>query len=107
MTIILGTLIIILTASGQVLLKMGANSKVGDGLINQYVIGGYAIFLLTVALSYRLMGILPLKYFTVVMSLTYIAVAGGAWLFLDETISRNRMIGTILIAAGAVVFAMN
>jgi drug/metabolite transporter (DMT)-like permease len=39
--------------------------------------------------------------------LTYIAAAGGAWLFLNETISRNRMIGTILIVAGVAVFTIN
>ena len=104
MIIFIVVLIIVLTTAGQTLLKFGANKSKSSSFINRYVLLGYVMFVLTVALSYYLMQRVPMKYFTLVMSLNYIAVIISARIFLDEKINRDRIAGTILVAFGIFVF---
>ena len=106
MVISISILIVLLTAGGQVLLKMGTYKSKGTGLINGYIISGYVSFLLTILLSYYLMKVIPLKYFTVIMSVNYVVVMVAAKLFLSETINRDKLVGTILIASGIFVFLL-
>ena len=106
MTVLISVLVIILTATGQIFLKLGADSKQGNPFINGFVISGYASFLLTIVLSYYLMKIIPLKYFTVIMSSNYVVVMIGSKYFLNETITKDRIFGTMLITIGIVVFLL-
>ena len=52
------------------------------------------------------MKLIPMKYFTVIMSSSYVVVMIATKLFLDERIKRDRIIGTILITSGIIVFMM-
>lgn len=104
MPILISVLIVFLTAVGQILLKMGANNSTGHQFLNPFVISGYLAFLLTVVFSYYLMKVIPMKYFTVIMSSSYIVVMVGARAFLNEAIKRDRVIGTILITSGILIF---
>ena len=97
-------LIIVLTSAGQIFLKLGADDSKISGFINRYVLLGYVMLVLTIVLSYYLMQRIPMKYFTVVMSLNYIAVMIAAKIFLDEKINKERITGTIMIAFGIFVF---
>ena len=106
MIILTGFSIVFLTAIGQILLKKGANKRDGNLLLNGFVISGYVTFLLTVVLSYYLMKVIPMKYFTVIMSASYVVVMVGARLYLNETITRDRLLGTALIASGILVFLL-
>jgi len=106
MTLFISVLIILLTTAGQVFLKKGADKSKDSRLINGFVLFGYFLFLLTVMLSYFLMKIIPMKYFTVIMSLNYITVMIAAKLFLSEEIKKDRLIGTIMIALGVIVFLL-
>ena len=106
MIILTGFSIIFLTAIGQILLKKGANKQDGNLLLNGFVISGYITLLLTVVLSYYLMKVIPMKYFTVIMSASYVVVMVGARIYLDETITRDRLLGTTLIASGILVFLL-
>ena len=107
MSLLLGLLIVMLTVTGQLLLKVGAKSSKSERLINSYVLAGYAVFLLTVAVSYLLMSIMPMKNFTVVMSVNYIAVTMTARIVLKEEISKGLIFGTALIVIGVFVFLNN
>ena len=97
-------LIIFLTTAGQILLKIGADQSKGSVFTNRYVLSGYTLFILTVIFSYYLMQIIPMKYFTVIMSLNYIAVMLAARIFIHEKINKDRAIGTVLVALGAFIF---
>ena len=99
-------LVILFTTAGQLLLKIGANKKEGAAILNGYVVFGYALFLGTVILSYFLMQEIPLKHFTVIMSINYVAVMIASKIFLDEDVNKDRAIGTVLIALGVVVFLL-
>ena len=106
MIFFIGILIILLTTVGQVFLKLGAD-KAGDArLINGHVLFAYILFLITVLLSYFLMKIIDMKYFTVIMSLNYVTVVVAAKMFLSEEIKKDRIVGTILITLGVVVFLL-
>jgi drug/metabolite transporter (DMT)-like permease len=97
-------LIIFLTTAGQILLKVGADRSKESAFTNRYALSGYTLFILTVILSYYLMQIIPMKYFTVIMSLNYIAVMFAARLFIHEKINQDRVIGTVLVALGVFIF---
>jgi len=104
MPILLGISIVFLTAVGQILLKMGADNQNARHFLNRFVISGYVAFLLTIVLSYYLMKIIPMKYFTTIMSSSYVVVMVGSRIFLGETINRDRVLGTILITIGIFIF---
>ena len=104
MTTLISITIILLTAIGQILLKMGADRTDSDQFYNGFVVTGYIVFSITVLLSYHLMKVVPLKYFTVIMSTSYVAVMLAARIYLQEPIKRDRFIGTALIAIGVFVF---
>lgn len=106
MTFFIGILIILLTTVGQILLKVGADKSQNQRLINGYVLLGYVLFLITVLLSYFLMKVIPMKYFTVIMSLNYITVMIAAKIFLNEEIKTDRLIGTVMVAFGVLVFML-
>lgn len=98
------TLVILLTAFGQVLLKSAAHKYAG-AILNARVFTAYAMFVTTVILSFYLMKMVPLKVFAVVMSLNYVAVALLAPIFLQEQMSTRKWIGTILVGAGVWIFS--
>jgi len=104
MPIFISISLVFLTAFGQILLKMGANNKTGHQFLNRFVISGYLTFLLTVLLSYYVMKFIPMKYFTVIMSASYVVVMVGSRVFLNEAIKRDRIFGTMLITTGILIF---
>jgi len=95
-----------MTASGQTFLKLGANKSIESRFFNKYVFIGYLLFFLTIIVSYYLMKLIPMKNFTVIMSLNYIAVMIFSRMFLGEVIKKNRLIGTALVAFGIFVFLL-
>lgn len=106
MLFFISVLIIILTAAGQVFLKLGADKSINSGFVNYYVVAGYFLFFVIIILSYYLMQLIPMKNFTVIMSLNYIAVMIAAKLFLNEEVNKETIIGTILVASGVIVFLL-
>lgn len=107
MTLTLAVLVVLLTAVGQLLLKTGATRRRGARLFNRYVFAGYALFVVVVMLSYYLMRIIDLKYFTAIMSMSYVAVALASRLFLREKMGVRRAVGTVLVFIGVSIFMMH
>lgn len=88
------------------LLKIGANKQSDSRFINKFVILGYITFLVTVFLTYYLMKVIPLKYFIVIMNCSYVVVMVGAKIFLGEVLTKDRILGTTLIASGVFLFLL-
>ena len=65
------------------------------------------LFIIVVMASYYLMHILDMKYFTAVMSMSYVTVTLASRVFLGEKIDKRRAIGTLLVVAGVSIFVMN
>lgn len=104
MELIFSIFIIVLTASGQILLKKAVEYQEDRARNLKYICLGYLLFIITIILSYILMKLIELKYFTVIMSLNYIAVMFGANLFLNEKLNKREITGTIIVTVGVMIF---
>jgi len=104
--IALSVSIIILTASGQIYLKLAA---INQNKFKKIVLltFGYSIFLITIFISYLLMKVIPMKFFTIIMSLNYIAVMFASHKILNEKMTYNKLLGTLLVSLGVFVFMLD
>ena len=101
--IILGALIIVFTSIGQVLLKIAADSN-RLTFINLYVFGAYMIFFVTILISFQLLKTISMLNFTIIISLNYISVMVASIYFLNEGFSSKKLIGTLLVTLGIIIF---
>lgn len=99
---IVSAVLIGLTTAGQLLLKAASRNRRHAVAMLGF---GYGLFVLTVILSFFLMRRLDLKFFTVIMSLSYVAVMMASAAMFKEKLTSRTMAGTLLVLAGAVVFA--
>lgn len=100
MSFILIIINILFTAIGQILLKYAAISNK-----KSFLICGYFLFVLVVIDSYFLMKYIELKYFTLIMTLSYLAVFSfSSWIF-KEKINNMKVSGIIFVVAGVIVFS--
>lgn len=106
MVIVLASLIVIFTTIGQILLKRAALVLSANRMYLLISIA-YTFFIIAVLLSYEILKTLELKYYTVIMSVNYIAVLVAAHYFLNEKITRVKLKGTLLIAIGIFIFLYN
>jgi drug/metabolite transporter (DMT)-like permease len=103
MIFIYGLVSILTTTTGQILLKKGA-SGANKREVYFFVVLGYTFFFFAVLISYILLKLIQMKYFTVVMSLNYVSVMFASRIFLNEKLDRPKVIGTLLIAVGVLIF---
>ncbi|MBO6108600.1 MAG: EamA family transporter [Eubacterium sp.] len=99
----------LLSSVQQILLKKSSMDEHGSVVreyINIRVIAGYGINLLCVLLMvYAYIG-MPYRYGVILESLAYIYVMILSRLFFGERITKKRVIGNLLILAGAIVFVL-
>lgn len=99
--IYIAALLVIVNTSGQLLLKRASQT---GGIRSAALWLGYAAFLFTVSVSFVLMHVIELKYFTVIMSLNYVVVMFSSSYFFQETLSTEKILGTIIVLTGIIVF---
>jgi drug/metabolite transporter (DMT)-like permease len=99
-------LCVIFTATGQVLLKLGARDGAGFYrlYLNRYTMGGYFTYLLVTVCSVLALGGIMLKSLYAMISVTYVLVALMSWVVLKEPLTRNKLIAVLLVLGGVVVF---
>jgi len=119
--ILLALPVIILSYTAQVLIKQGVNNLEGFGweqlssnplsfigsiLTNPYILGGFALAGLG-AIVY--MFLLAKGDFTVVFpvlgAVGFVLLPIIGWLFLQETVTPQRILGTLIIALGMFIVA--
>ncbi len=100
MTKILIVLAILFTVVGQLMLKHAVTS------MRKYVflISGYALFFITVCLSYLIMKRIDLKYFTVIMSVNYFLVSLASAIIYKERMSFKFFVAVGLVVIGVFIF---
>lgn len=104
---ILAFVALIISSFSQILLKKAAMKQYDNFIkeyLNAYVIGAYIMFalsLLFMTLCYR--G-LPFKLIPVLESFGYIMVMLLAFFFFGEKITKRKVLGTICILTGIIVF---
>lgn len=100
---------VFISSISQILLKKGAEreypSKIREYL-NPYVMSGYALFFGCTLLSMYALKVVPLSMAPLLEAFGYIFVALLSFFFLKERFTKRQLIGTALIIAGVVVYAL-
>lgn len=93
----------------QILLKKSANNEYDNKIkeyLNPYVIIGYSLMVVCTLLTiYAFRGI-DYKVVTVIESLGYIFILIMGKLFFNEKITKNKIIGNVLIIIGVIIFCL-
>ena len=100
---------VLLTGVSQTLLKVGADSGVRsnrflDSYLNLPTMTAYGLLLLVTVLGVYALRDLPLKVFYSLTALNFIVVLGLSAVFLNEEVSRDKVVAIGLIVLGVVVF---
>ncbi|MBN2618550.1 MAG: EamA family transporter [Spirochaetales bacterium] len=93
----------------QVLLKKSANNTHSSFIreyLNPYVIIGYFLFFASTILAILGYKHLPLKFGPVLESLGYVFILILSIIFFNEKIGKNKIIGTLLIVLGIIIFSI-
>lgn len=104
MEFLLAVFCVAFTTIGQLFFKIGANRE--KLYKNVYTYGAYSSFVLVMVIAYQLLKSLNLKYFVVIMSSNYISVAIASVFFLKEKCSIEKVIGTLFVAIGVIIFML-
>jgi multidrug transporter EmrE-like cation transporter len=104
---------ILLTVSGELLLKQGMNRNgvlevspdtllptVGRLLTNPFILAGFTFIFSGSIFWLGVISRVPLSYAYPMLSTSYILVVGASWLFLGEEITLLRMVGVVVIILG-------
>jgi drug/metabolite transporter (DMT)-like permease len=108
MMYLLAIFTVLLSSSGQIFLKKAALYANVDNVRKSryFLMSGYALFVLAVVVSYVLMGLIPMKYFTVIMSSNYVFVMIASSFFLNEQLTKHKVFGTLIVVTGMVIFLL-
>jgi drug/metabolite transporter (DMT)-like permease len=104
---LLTLIVVVFTSIGHMLLKIAATRiSVSGGKVctHPISIAGYLMFAVVAFLSIYAMKGLDMKVFFALNSLTYICIPILAYLVLQESFTRNKVIGVIVITIGVVLF---
>ena len=98
---------VFIASFSQILLKKSANkdhtSRIREYL-NKYVITAYFIFFISTILTIIAYKGIELKYGPIIESVGYIFILITSKIFLDEKITKNKLLGIFLIIVGIFVF---
>ncbi len=97
-------ILVIFNTAGQLLLK-NATFNVRHKKI--YLFMGYSLFLMTMGISFLLLKIIELKYFTIIMSINYISVILASSYFFKEKLNLEKIIGILIVVIGIVIFTLD
>jgi drug/metabolite transporter (DMT)-like permease len=99
--------IAVFTGVAHLLLKKGtvvSAEKHMKMYLHPLSIAAYVIFAIVAFLSIYAMKGLDLKVFFALNSLTYIFIPVLSFIFLKESVTRNKLIGIVLISIGVIIF---
>lgn len=98
---------VFLASFAQILLKMSANKKYRNKVreyINLYVITAYSIFFISTILTIVAFKKVSLHNGPIIESAGYIFILILGRLLLKEKITKNKVLGNILIIIGIIIF---
>lgn len=100
---------VLISSISQVMLKIAAKKEYETKLqeyINPFVISAYFLFFGTTLLTMLALRVLTLSTGVVLESTGYIFVTALSFLVLREKLSRQKLMGIILILTGILVYAV-
>lgn len=91
----------------QIMLKRGSLLSVKKGqLLNlNLVLGYFGLFIITLLTTY-LLTMISLKSITIIIALNYLSTLLFSWVFLKENISKRKLLGTLLVMIGVIIFTL-
>lgn len=98
---------VFIASCSQILLKISANKKKKSRLheyLNFHVITAYAIFFTSTILTVLAYKGVELKYGAVIEAAGYVFILFMGRLILKEKITRNKILGIMLIIIGIIIF---
>lgn len=95
---------IVFTTVGQIFLKLGSSKGIFYKNVHTYI--GYSCFLIVLPFAYLLLKIIEMKYFVTVMSINYVSVTIASTFFFNDKLTLNKVLGSIIVAAGVVIFTV-
>lgn len=99
----------VLSSFSQILLKKSATEK-KDNMVSEYlnikVIFAYVIIFICMLLTIIAFKGIPYKYGAVLETLTYLYIMVLSNLIIGENITKNRLLGNILIIIGVLIFSL-
>lgn len=103
---------VFIASVSQLLLKKSANRvKSSDSLLseylNPYVITGYALLFLSALIPFIAYRYVDLKYGAVIESLGYVFIMILSAMFLNEKITKRKLLGNSMIIIGVIIFSLN
>ncbi len=101
--LIFASFAITLTAIAQILLKIGSNDT-NSIYLNRFSISGYFVFLVVTLLGILALKGLDLKLYYALTSLNYLLILIFSNIVLKEEITKNKIIGVMLIVWGIIIF---
>jgi len=103
-----GFVAVFLTATGQLLLKLGAGTATRNKFLviffNCYTISGYLLFMVVTVLNVYVYKYIPLKYGVIFLPFTIFFVTLFSLLILKEKLSKKQIAGTMIIMVGVILF---
>jgi multidrug transporter EmrE-like cation transporter len=100
---------VFIASVSQILLKKSANKNHANGwreYLNKYVIIAYFIFFISTILTIIAYKGVELKYGPIIESVGYIFILIMGKMFLNEKITKNKMLGILLIIIGVCIFSL-
>jgi len=94
---------ILLTGIAQILLKMGSKNEV-SAYYNKYSISGYFLLIIVTIFGILALKGLELKFYYALASINYILVLIFSYIILKEEITKNKIIGIMIIVWGIILF---
>jgi drug/metabolite transporter (DMT)-like permease len=104
---LLTLVIVIFTSVAHLLLKKGSVVSADNYVkmyLHPYSITAYIIFAIVAFLSIYAMKGLDLKVFFGLSSLTYMCIPVLSFMFLKDSVTKNKLIGIIMISIGVIIF---
>ena len=103
---------VLISCFAQVLLKMSADKNFeAEGILKQYlnplVVVGYSLYLLVLIIPLIAYRYIDFKYGAIIESTAYIFIMLLSYIFFKEKITKQKIIGNVIIIAGIIVFNSN
>lgn len=100
---------VLISSISQIILKKSAIIE-HDSFIKEYinprVIGAYSIFLVATFCTIYAYKVVPLSMGPILESSQYLFVTVLGYIFLNERISKRKVLGLLIIIAGIIVFSI-
>lgn len=99
---------IILTSFSQILLKKGStnNKSFLKNFIDINILFGYFLFFLVTILNVYALQKFEYKTLTSLVPISYVLVSFLSFIFFQEKINLTKIVGTLLIIIGIVIFSI-